>query len=351
MDPRTVADYEAIARERLPAMAYDYYAGGAGDELTVRDNDTAWTRIRLRPRFLADVSRCDPGTTLLGRPVPLPLLLAPCAFHRLAHPEGELAVARAAAAAGIVNVLSTLSSTRLEDVAGAADGPRWFQLYCYRDREVTRALVERAEASGYAALCVTVDVPVPGLRTREARGRFRLPPGVRAENLSHVLEDADGSSLVRYVSEQFDPALTWRTLEWLRGIARVPIVLKGILAAEDARIASREGIAALCVSNHGGRQLDTVIATADALRAVVDAADGVEVLVDGGIRRGTDILKALAIGARGVMVGRPYLWGLAVDGEAGVAGVIELLGAELRASMALCGCAQVPDISRALLVP
>jgi 4-hydroxymandelate oxidase len=350
-EPLNLHEYEQLARERLPQMVYDYYAGGAGDEITVRENEQAWARVRLRPRVLVDVSACDLGTTVVGQPVSMPLITAPCALNALAHPEGELAVARAAAAAGIVQVLSTLSSYRMEDVATASEGKRWFQLYCYRDRAITRELVERAEAAGFVALCVTVDVPVPGPRERDARNRFIVPPNVRVANLAYlVLDSADGSALLKYVSDQFDPSLTWEALDWLRDLTRLPIVVKGILTAEDARLAVQHGVAGIVVSNHGGRQLDSVVATCDTLPEVVDAVAGqAEVFVDGGIRRGTDVLKAIALGARAVLIGRPYLWGLAADGEAGVRRMLNLLRDEFHLSMALAGCPKISDISATVI--
>jgi len=350
-EPLNLREYEQLARERLPQMVYDYYAGGAGDEITVRENEQAWARVRLRPRVLVDVSACDLSTTLIGQPVSMPLITAPCALNALAHPEGELAVARAAATANIVQAVSTLSSYRLEDVATASEGKRWFQLYCYRDRAITRELVERAEAAGFVALCVTVDVPVPSPRERDARNRLKVPPNVRVANLAHLVPDsADDSALFKYVSDQFDPSLTWESLDWLHSITRLPIVVKGLLTAEDARRAVKHGVAGIGVSNHGGRQLDSAVATCHALPEVVDAAAGaVEVFVDGGIRRGTDVLKAIALGARAVLIGRPYLWGLAVDGEAGVRRVLNLLRDELRVSMALAGCPRISDISRAFV--
>lgn len=344
-------DYEQLARERLPQMVYDYYAGGAGDEVTVRENEQAWAHVRLRPRVFVDVSTCDLSTTILGQPVSMPLITAPCALNSLAHPEGELAVARATAAAGIIQILSTASSYRMEDVAAASQGRRWFQLYCYRDRTITQELVERAEAAGFAALCVTVDVPIPGNRERDTRNRFKVPPHIRVANLAHLVPDsADGSALLKYVGEQFDSSLTWEALDWLRSITHLPIVVKGILTAEDARLAAKHGVAGIAVSNHGGRQLDTVVATCDALSEVVDAVAGtVEVFVDGGIRRGTDLLKAIALGARAALVGRPYLWGLAVDGETGVHRVLNFMRDDFHLSMALAGCQKISDISRALI--
>jgi len=344
-------DYEQLARERLPQMVYDYYAGGAGDEITVRENEQAWARVRLRPRVLVNVSACDSSTAILGQPVSMPLMTAPCALNALAHSEGELAVARATTAAGIIQVLSTLSAYSLEEVAAAANGQRWFQLYCYRDQGLTRALVERAEAAGFAALCVTVDVAVPGPRERDVRNRFKVPPHVRVANLAHLVpDDADGSALLKYVSDQFDPSLTWEALDWLRDLTRLPLVVKGLLTAEDARLAVEHGVSGIVVSNHGGRQLDSVAATCDALPEVAAAVAGqAEVFVDGGIRRGTDILKAIALGARAVLIGRPYLWGLAVAGEDGVRRVLNLLRDEFRLSMALAGCPKIGDIRAALI--
>jgi 4-hydroxymandelate oxidase len=224
-------------------------------------------------------------------------------------------------------------------------------LYCYRDRAITRELVQRAEAAGYAALCLTVDVPVHGPRERDIRNRFKLPSNTPVANLAHLMPEAvEGSALVKYISERFDATLTWDSLAWLRGLTRLPLVVKGVLTAEDARLAVQHGVAGIGVSNHGGRQLDTAVATCDALAEVVEAAaGGAEVFVDGGIRRGTDVLKALALGARGVMIGRPYLWGLAVDGEAGVKRVLDLLRDDLRIAMALCGCRRMADVGRALV--
>ena len=344
-------DFEAEARERMTPSAYDYYAGGAGDEITVRENEVAWNRLRLVPRMLVDVSACDLRTTVLGVPVSMPIMTAPCALNRLAHPDGECAVARAAAAEGTVQVLSTLSSESLEAVAQSVQAPRWFQLYVYRDREITRALVQRAAAAGYTAICLTVDVQRPGLRERDYRNNFGVPADVRAANFNEAIVDArSGSALLQYINDQFDPALGWEALEWLRSITTLPVVVKGILSPDDAQLAVRHGAAGIAVSNHGGRQLYTVITSCDALAPIVDAVDGsAEVYVDGGIRRGTDVLKALALGARAVLVGRPYLWGLAVDGERGVRRVLALLREDLALSMALAGAPRIADVGRRLI--
>lgn len=349
--PINLAEYEALARERLSHATYDYYAGGAGAELTLRENEAAWASLRLRPRMLVDVSACDLSTTILGRPSALPLLTAPCAFNRLAHPDGELAVARATAAAGIIQTLSTMASFSLEEVAAASAGTRWFQLYCHRDRGITRALVERAEAAGFAALCLTVDVPITGNRERDFRNQFQVPSDIPLANLAPYVPLGEGEmALHHYASKQFDASLTWESLHWLQSITRLPLVVKGILTAEDALLAVQHGVAGIVVSNHGGRQLDGVVTTAEALPEIVAAVAGqAEVFVDGGIRRGTDIVKALALGARAVLLGRPYLWGLTVDGEAGVARVLHLLAEDLKCSAMLLGCPTISDLNAAFL--
>lgn len=367
-----VYDFEAAAKARLERMAYDYYASGAMDEITLRENQRAFDRIRLRYRVLRDVSRRSLATTLLGRRLSLPVLVAPTAFQRLAHPEGEMATARAAAAAGTVMMLSTLSNTALEEVAesargalapagGDADGrgtPLWFQLYAYRDREVTEGLVRRAEAAGCEAIVLTVDAPVWGRRERDVRNRFRLPEGLRIENLlpagREAFPEAEAESgLAAYVGAAFDPSLAWEDLEWLCGITELPVLVKGLVHPDDARLAAEHGAAGIVVSNHGGRQLDTAPATIEALPEVADrvagqrAPGGFTVILDGGVRRGTDVVKALALGADAVAVGRPILWGLAVDGEEGARRVLEILREEVDLAMGLCGCASVAAVRAA----
>jgi 4-hydroxymandelate oxidase len=305
---------------------------------------------------LVDVATRDLCTTVLGQQLSMPVMTAPCAFNALAHPDGECAVAQATTAAGIVQVVSTAANYSLEEVAAAApDGARWFQLYCYRDRGITRGLVERAVAAGYKALCLTVDAPLVGRRDRDTRNCFGLPPGMGWKNLEGVGLDrmdvtGEGSALVRYIEEIWDATLDWSTIDWLRGIAPVPLAVKGILTAEDARRAADHGVSAIVVSNHGGRQLDGTVPTSEALAEVADAVgDRVEVLADGGIRRGSDILKALALGARAVLVGRPYLWALAVDGRAGVERMLNLLRDELDLAMALSGRPTIARIDRSLV--
>jgi 4-hydroxymandelate oxidase len=358
IDPVNVAEYEALARARLPRSVWDYYAGGSGDERTLRDNLAAFARVRLRPRALVDVSRVRLATTVLGTPVALPVLLAPVAYQRLAHPEGERAAARAAAAAGTVMVVSTLATTSLEDVAAAAPGaPRWFQLYVYKDRAVSEALVRRAVAAGYRALVLTVDTPRLGRRERDVRNGFGLPPHLHLANFAGS-RDADepehapgASGIASYAAAHLDDSLDWRALGWLREVSGgLPVIVKGVVTGEDAHLAVEHGAAAVVVSNHGGRQLDGCVATLDALPEVVDAVAGrCEVYVDGGVRRGTDVLKALALGARAVLMGRPLLWGLAAAGEAGVRRVLELLAAELELDLALAGCPTVHAVTSGLV--
>jgi 4-hydroxymandelate oxidase len=345
---------EALARARLAADAYDYFAGGANDEITLRENEAAWGRIELRYRVLTGAGRRDLATTVLGRPVALPVLIAPTAYQRLAHPDGEMATARAADAAGTVMTLSTLATTPLEAVRAATRHPLWFQLYVYRDRGLTRALVGRAEEAGCDALVLTVDAPVLGRRERDVRNRFHLPMGVDVGHAVgtglHAPPTIGDSRIAQHFAEQMDDALGWRDLEWLRGVTRLPVVVKGVVRGDDARLAADHGAAAVVVSNHGGRQLDTSVATARALPEVADALAGrCELLVDGGVRRGTDVVKALAYGARAVLLGRPVLWGLAAGGEAGVRQVLALLREELDRALALCGCATPAGVGRDLV--
>ena len=353
--PLNVDDYEALAREKLSPMALAYYASGAHDEVTLRANRSAFERLALHHRVLVDVSRRDLATTVLGAKVSMPVLIAPTAFHGLACAERELATVRAAGKAGTVMTLSTLATCSVDAVCAAASGPVWFQLYVFKDRGATAALARRAEAAGAKALVLTVDAPLLGRRERDVRNRFALPQGLCVENLvpegmSDLPASVADSGLAAYFESLIDPALTWRDLEWLRGTTRLPLILKGVVRADDARRAVDHGAAGVVVSNHGGRQLDTSPATIDVLPRVVDAVAGrIEVLLDGGVRRGTDVLKALALGARAVLVGRPILWGLAAGGEAGALAVLEILRAELDLAMALAGCPTVGHATRDLV--
>ena len=348
-------DFEAIMRAKLPRMAYDYYASGAHDEITLRENRAAYDRIHLRYRVLRDISRRDLSTTVLGQRVSMPVLIAPTAFQRMAHPDGEVATARAAGKAGTIMILSTLATSSIEEVMEAATGPVWFQLYVYKDRGATTGLVERAESAGCSALVLTVDAQIWGRRERDVRNRFRLPEGLSVKNLmpagkEQFPRDAAGSGLAAYVASLFDPALSWKDLDWLCSITKLPVLIKGVVHPDDARQAPEYGVAGLIVSNHGGRQVDTSPATIEALPGVVKAVDdGLEVLIDGGIRRGTDVVKALALGAKAVGVGRPILWGLSHAGEKGVSQVLEILLDEIDSAMGLCGCTSVEEVSRDLI--
>jgi isopentenyl diphosphate isomerase/L-lactate dehydrogenase-like FMN-dependent dehydrogenase len=336
-EPLNVADYEAVARDKLDAGAYGYFAGGAGDEWTLAENVRAFNRWILRPRMLVDVGSVSTAATVLGADLSMPILVAPTAFQRLAWPEGETATARAAAAAGTVFCLSTLGSyTPGEIAASAADGQHWLQLYWSPDRGFTQALVQSAAEAGFAAIALTVDLPLAGRRERDLRASFEVPPDLPLPNLP---EHLGGGNFHATLAEVVDRTITWRDLEWLAGLTDLPIVVKGILTAEDARLACEHGVAGVVVSNHGGRQLDGVAATIDALPEVVEACAGkVTVLLDGGIRRGTDVVKALALGASAVLVGRAAVWGLAAEGEDGVRRVLELLREELALALALLGC-------------
>jgi len=353
-----VFDYEQVARERISKMAWDYYDSGALDEITLRRNRTAYEQIQMLPRMLRGVARRSAEAKVLGRAVKAPLFVAPMAFQRLAHDEGEKATAEAAARLGLGMVLSTLSTVDAHTVAQAAgESPKWFQLYVHRDRGLTRELIARAEDAGFEALCVTVDAPLLGRRERDESNAFALPEGMDLAVLAglsgeRVAAAGEGSGLFSYFLEQIDPSLDWDDLAWLSSVSSLPIIPKGILHPEDARLAADMGAPALVVSNHGGRQLDTAVATIEALPGVTAAVANrnVEVLVDGGIRRGSDIVKALARGAQGVLIGRPVLWGLAAGGSEGVRRVLEILTGELDLAMALSGVQSIGDINKSLLV-
>ena len=337
MEPVNVFDYESLARARVEPGPWDYYNGGSDDEITLHANRTAFERIRLRPRVLVDVSTCDTRTTVLGTPVNMPVLVAPMAVHHFAHREGECETARGAGIAGTIMIASTSAGRSLEEIAQAATGPLWFQLYVYRGVKTTEELVHRAEAAGYQAIVLTVDLPHLGNREKDVRNDFHIHAH---DHGNFPGERADEESV----------NLTWESLAWLRSLTSLPLLLKGILTAEDAALAVEHGVEGIVVSNHGGRQLDGAIASIDALPEVVDAVAGrCEVYMDGGIRRGTDILKALALGARAVLVGRPILWGLAVNGSEGVVHVLEILRRELELDMALAGRPTLASIDRSLV--
>lgn len=351
-----VADYAAAARNELGQAIFDYYDGGALDEVTLRENVAAWRRLKLYYRVLASVGTPDLTTSVLGRPVSMPILVAPTAFHRLACAGGELDTARAAGSAKTAFILSSLSNTAMEEVFAVAASPKWFQLYIYKDRGVTEDLVARAEVAGAEAIVLTVDAPGWGSRERDARNAFSLPKGLAVENVAPMgkgkFPEVGGSGLAAYVRANFKSDLGFGDLEWLCSTTQLPVVVKGICRGDDARRSAEHGAAAVVVSNHGGRQLDTAPATCEVLPHVAEAVDGgCEIYVDGGVRRGGDVLKALALGARAVLVGRPILWGLVVGGQDGALQVLEILRRELEEAMLLSGCPTVAGIDSTLLTP
>ncbi|HEX5178054.1 MAG TPA: alpha-hydroxy acid oxidase [Gemmatimonadaceae bacterium] len=350
-------ELESLAKPLLPTAVFDYFAGGAHDEITLDANRRAYDAIALRPRVLVDVSHRDLSTTLFGQRLAFPILVAPMALQRMAHTDGELATARAATSLQTVLTVSTLSSVTVEDIRPACALAPWFQIYVHQERALTEAMLERVAACGYGALVLTVDTPVLGRRERDVRNTFQPPPGIAFANMMAGKGGATtgsaerDSALAMYFAARHDAGVTWKDLEWLRRVCPLPLVLKGVMRGDDAKRAADHGVDGLIVSNHGGRQLDTTLATIRAVAEVADAAGaGVPVLVDGGVRRGTDVLKAIALGARAVLVGRPVLWGLALDGEAGVTRVLTALRDELDTAMALCGCASLSDIGRDLIV-
>lgn len=346
-----LTDYARLAAQSMSHLAWEYISGGAADEATLRWNQETFGKIRLRPRNLVDVSRLDTKLSLFGQAMNCPILMAPIAYQQLFHADGELASARGAEASGATMVLSTFSNTPLETVAAATTKPLWFQLYVQPDRDFTRELIRRAEVAGYMALVVTVDTPVLGPRYRELRCQFSLPDGIQRANLRGLKTATGGHRPTErdIYSATLDPTLAWKDIAWLKSLTTLPILLKGVMNAEDADRAVKEGADGLIVSNHGGRNLDTAPATIDALPEVVAAVAGrIPVLMDGGIRRGTDVLKALGTGAAAVLVGRPYIHGLAVGGSVGVARVITILRRELEMAMALTGKTSLAAIDRSI---
>lgn len=346
-----VMEYEPLAKEKLPKMVYEYYASGAEDEWTLHENRNAFSRILFRPRILVDVSNIDTATTVLGFKISMPIMVAPTAMQKMAHPEGEYATARATSAAGTIMTLSSWATSSVEEVASTGSAIRFFQLYVMKDRNVVAQLAQRAERAGFKAIVLTVDTPRLGRREADIKNRFALPPHLTLKNFDGLdlgrIDRTNDSGLASYVAGQVDQSLSWKDLKWLQTITQLPIILKGVLTAEDARLAVQAGAAGIIVSNHGARQLDYVPATVMALEEVVRAAEGrVPVYLDGGIRRGTDVFKALALGAAGVFIGRPIVFSLAADGESGVKKVLQMLHDELELTMALSGCRTVKEIAR-----
>ena len=355
MEPLTVRDFEALAREKMEPTAWDYFAGGVEDELSLAENEAAFRRVKLRPRMLVNVTQRDLTTTVLGTPLAFPVILAPTTYQRLAHPDAEMAVARAAAAMGVVACLGTGNHYSVEEVAAEVKAPLWFQPYWYVNRTIIERLVRRAEDAGCRALVVTVDASYPARRERQLRRQLVVPPDVEQRNLVGIgleerpAETSGGAKPLIAAAGGFI-ALVWDDLAWLRRITRLPLLVKGILTAEDAVMAVEHGVEGILVSNHGARQVDTVIPAIEALPEVVDAVAGrAEILLDSGVRRGTDVLKALALGARAVMIGRPFLWGLAVAGEAGVRQILEIFRAEIDTNMTQLGRPTIASIDRTLV--
>ena len=375
----TIEDLRDLCRRRLPAAPFGYIDGGAEEEVTLERNRQAFGEYAFRPRTLVDVSQVDLSTEILGQPLALPLILAPCGFARLADPRGgETAAARAAHRAGTVSVLSSMASSTIEQVAEASDGPLWYQLYVWRDRGILRDFIDRARESGYRALCLTVDVPVFGQRERDLRTGMTIPPSLTLRTLmnvarhprwiweylsgpritvANVAKYAPGgrtgvSALGSYVNQQFDPTLNWRDLEWMLAEWNGPFAVKGVLRPEDAVRAVEMGVSAIVVSNHGGRQLDHSPAPIQVLREIAAAVDGrADIVLDGGVRRGTDVAKALALGARACMIGRPYLYGLGAGGERGAERAIEILRSETERALALLGCPSARELDPSYLQP
>ena len=343
-------DFEREALAHMSHSAYEYVSGGAGAGVTLQENRVAYDRIRLAPRVLIDVSRIDTQTTLFGRQYPFPILLAPTGYHKLAHPEGETETVEGANYAEATLVAATFSNHTIEQMSKVAKRPLWFQIYVQTDRDFTKSLIDRALSAGCEAICVTVDVPVNGPRDRELRAGFALPPGVQRANLASLGSMIAGAghrpSGRNIYSAVHGPDATWKDIEWLRSIVPAKLLLKGILHPADAEVARDTGCDGVIISNHGGRSLDTVPATIDVLRGIRERVQGkMPLLVDGGIRRGIDVFKALALGADAVLIGRPYLYGLAVAGRAGVARVVEILRTELEMTMGLAGCTELSQIS------
>jgi len=359
---------KSLDKTTLAPSHFDYYRGGAADELTMKRNCQAFAEISIWPRMLVDISKRDMSLSLAGQEIDMPIVIAPTAFQALAHSQGELATAAAAKKLNTIMTLSTLSNHDIEEVAKAGNH-LWYQLYVYKDRAITKDLVARAEANNYKALVVTVDSPVLGRRERDIRNQFTLPPGLRAANLEKFAlgninknkndsNNNQDSDLASYIASLYDTSLTWKDLEWIISLTKLPVLVKGVLRGDDAIKAVAAGAKGIIVSNHGGRQLDTTISTIEALPGIIAAIEkansshsnaGVEVLLDGGIRRGTDILKALAMGAKAVMIGRPVLWGLALSGQSGVEAVLNLLKSEFDLAMALSGCGNLTAITSDLI--
>jgi 4-hydroxymandelate oxidase len=345
-----LSDYQKASKKNVTKMAYDYIRGGSIDELTLSRNTKAFRKILLKQNILVDVSSIDLRASVLGQELAKPLIIGAVSLHKLSHPDGEYATARAAENLNALMLLSSLSSTSLEDVATASSSPKWFQLYWNKDRTITRDIVERAEQAGYKAIALTVDAPVLGHREKDAYNQFTLPEDVFLENYRGMdqmkLPGVSGSNsgLAQYVADQIEDSITWKDLDWLQSLTNLPIIIKGLQTAEDAKRCVDYGVNGIIVSNHGGRQLDGSLSSIECLPRVVRAADGIDVMLDSGIRRGSDIVKAMALGAKAVLIGRPYIWGLGAKGQQGVEEVYNLLIKELEITMAMIGCPSLDQL-------
>ncbi|EGC37948.1 hypothetical protein DICPUDRAFT_97074 [Dictyostelium purpureum] len=347
----TVAEMKEEARKKLPKMVYDYYASGSNDQSTLAENENAFTRIKLVPRSLVNVSKVSTKTKIYGQDLSTPIMIAPWAMQRMAHPNGELDTLEAAKEFGTIMTLSSLSTTSVEDVSKHSNGnPGWFQLYVFKDRKVSEDLVKRVEKLGYKALVVTVDTPFLGKRDADYKNQFKLPNGLFLKNFEHLLLSNLEGGLNQYMATMIDPGLTWKDLEWLRSITTLPVLVKGVMCPQDAAEALKHGADGIIVSNHGGRQLDTSPSTIEVLPAISKVVQGkIPLILDGGIRRGTDILKALAFGANAVLIGRPVIWGLSCGGKDGVLRVLNLLNSELQLSMAFTGMNSIHEITENII--
>jgi L-lactate dehydrogenase (cytochrome) len=369
----SVSDLRRIARRRLPRGVFDYVDGGAEDELTLDRNTRGFAALEFRPRVLRDVGKVDTSSSLFGRPLPMPLILAPTGFTRIVMPDGECAVARAAAAAGVPYTLSTMSTCSIEEVAAASDGPKWFQVYVWRDRALVKDMLQRAASSGYEGIMITVDTAVLGRRERDVRAGFTMPPqlgpGTLIDGALHpawtwafarsdpitfanvAAHGGDAVSLSGYVTEQFDPSLSWADIEWFRDNWTGRIVIKGIQTVEDARLAVSSGVDGIALSNHGGRQLDGAPPPIELVAPVKDAiGDSVVVICDGGVRRGSDIVKAVALGADACMIGRPYLYALGAAGETGVKWLLKNLRAGIERTLVLVGATSLAELTPSVVL-
>lgn len=348
-----IKDFERLSSKILSLETYSFFGGGANDEITLRQNINSYGEIYLKTRNLVDVSKRSLSTTILGQEISMPVLIAPMAFQKLAHESGEIATAKAASSADTIMIVSSLATASLAAIAASSKISPWFQLYVYKNREITKNLIGLAENEGYKALVLTIDVPVYGRRERERRTQFNLPKDISPINLIQAGLNSPNSSILNYssyLSSQLDPSISWKDINWLKSITKLPIILKGIMSSEDALLATEHGVAGIVVSNHGGRQLDTAPSTIQVLKDIVETVQNkIDIILDGGIQRGTDILKALAFGAKAVLVGRPILWGLAVGQEKGVVKVLDILREELDLCMALCGCTSIETIDKKII--